>query len=228
MAGILYIVATPIGNLGDITLRALEVLKNVDYIACEDTRVTKKLLNHYDIKNKMICYNDYNENYKSDELVKLIEGGNDIALVSDAGTPTISDPGFRIVNKSLLKGIKINSITGASSAIAALSISGMPTDKFYFEGFLPKKKGRLTRLKYLSSIDGTIIIFESPKRVIKTLRYVLDLLGNRTISVVKEISKIHETVYIGTIEKVLTELELKAIKGEFVVLIAKEGFILDE
>jgi len=228
LPGTLYIVATPIGNLGDITLRALEVLKNVDFIACEDTRVTKKLLNHYEIKNKMISYNDYNENYKSDELVKLIEGGNDIALVSDAGTPTISDPGFRIVNKSLLKGIKINSITGASSAIAALSISGMPTDKFYFEGFLPKKKGRLTRLEYLNSIDGTIIIFESPKRVIKTLRNILEVLGNRTISAVKEISKIHETIYIGKIEEVLSEIESKTVKGEFVLLIAKEGFILDE
>ena len=125
-------------------------------------------------------------------------------------------------------GIKIISITGASSVIAALSISGMPTDKFYFEGFLPKKKGRLTRLKYLNSIDGTIIIFESPKRVLKTLQYILDVLGNRTISIVKEISKIHETIYIGTIKKVLSELESMTIKGEFVILISKEGFILDE
>ena len=173
MAGNLYIVSTPIGNLDDISSRALEILNSVDLIAAEDTRITKKLLNHYDIKNNFITYNNFNENNKYFSLLEKLKANKNIALVSDAGTPCISDPGYKIVNAAKIEGINVITIPGPTSVIAALSISGLPSDKFYFEGFLPKKKGRNKRLNYLSELDSTIIIFESPRRVVKTLNDIL-------------------------------------------------------
>ena len=167
MSGTLYIVSTPIGNLKDITSRSLEVLENVDLIAAEDTRITKRLLNHFDIKNNFISYNDYNENKKYQYLLDVLKDNKNVAIVSDAGTPCISDPGYRIVNAANLLGFPVVTIPGPSSAIAALSISGLPSDSFYFEGFLPKKKGRTKRLNYLKDLDCTVIIFESPKRLLK-------------------------------------------------------------
>ena len=224
MSGKLYIISTPIGNLSDITSRALEILSFVNLIAAEDTRVSRKLLNHYKIKNKLISYNDYNENFKAKSLLDLLKNDKNIALVSDAGTPCISDPGYRIVNMALINNIRVISVPGATSLIAALSISGLPSDKFFFEGFLPKKKGLNKRMKILSKLDATIIIFESPRRVVKTLNKILDFMGDRVVSLCKEITKIHETTYFGKISNVLDEISQNTIKGEFVLMIAKEGY----
>ena len=224
MSGNLYIISTPIGNLSDISSRALEILSSVNLIAAEDTRVSRKLLNHYKIKNKLISYNDFNENFKAESLLGLLKNDKNIAVISDAGTPCISDPGYRIVNMALMNNIKVISIPGATSLIAALSISGLPSDKFFFEGFLPKKKGLNKRMKILSKLDATIIIFESPKRVVKTLNKILDFMGDRVVSLCKEITKIHETTYFGRISEVLDKISQNTIKGEFVVMVAKEGY----
>ena len=224
MSGNLYIISTPIGNLSDISSRALEILSSVNLIAAEDTRVSRKLLNHYKIKNKLISYNDFNENFKAKSLLDLLKNDKNIAVISDAGTPCISDPGYRIVNMALINNIKVISIPGATSLIAALSISGLPSDKFFFEGFLPKKKGLNKRMKILSKLDATIIIFESPKRVVKTLNKILDFMGDRVVSLCKEITKIHETTYFGKISEVLDKISQNTIKGEFVVMVAKEGY----
>ena len=224
MSGKLYIISTPIGNLSDISSRALEILSSVNLIAAEDTRVSRKLLNHYKIKNKLISYNDFNENFKAKSLLGLLKNDKNIAVISDAGTPCISDPGYRIVIMALMNNIKVISIPGATSLIAALSISGLPSDKFFFEGFLPKKKGLNKRMKILSKLDATIIIFESPKRVVKTLNKILDFMGDRVVSLCKEITKIHETTYFGRISEVLDKMSQNTIKGEFVVMVAKEGY----
>ena len=224
LSGKLYIISTPIGNLSDISSRALEILSSVNLIAAEDTRVSRKLLNHYKIKNKLISYNDFNENFKAKSLLGLLKNDKNIAVISDAGTPCISDPGYRIVNMALINNIKVISIPGATSLIAALSISGLPSDKFFFEGFLPKKKGLNKRMKILSKLDATIIIFESPKRVVKTLNKILDFMGDRVVSLCKEITKIHETTYFGRISEVLDKISQNTIKGEFVVMVAKEGY----
>ncbi len=224
MSGKLYIISTPIGNLSDISSRALEILSSVNLIAAEDTRVSRKLLNHYKIKNKLISYNDFNENFKAKSLLGLLKNDKNIAVISDAGTPCISDPGYRIVNMALINNIKVISIPGATSLIAALSISGLPSDKFFFEGFLPKKKGLNKRMKILSKLDATIIIFESPKRVVKTLNKILDFMGDRVVSLCKEITKIHETTYFGRISEVLDKISQNTIKGEFIIMVAKEGY----
>ena len=228
MAGTLYIVATPIGNLKDITKRSLEVLKNVDLIAAEDTRITKRLLNHFDIKNNLISYNDYNENTKYEYLLDILKSNKDIAVVSDAGTPCISDPGYRIVNAANILGFNVVTIPGPNSAIAALSISGLPSDSFYFEGFLPKKKGRTKRLNYLKELDCTVIIFESPKRLLKTLNDILSVLGNRVVSLCKELTKLHENVKLDYLNNIINAIDSEVIKGEYVVLIAKEKYSIDE
>ena len=227
MAGTLYIVATPIGNLKDVTKRSLEVLENVDLIAAEDTRITKRLLNHFDIKNNLISYNDYNENTKYEYLLDILKSNKDVAVVSDAGTPCISDPGYRIVNAANILGFNVVTIPGPSSAIAALSISGLPSDSFYFEGFLPKKKGRTKRLNYLKELDCTVIIFESPKRLLKTLNDILIILGNRVVSLCKELTKLHENAKLGYLENIIKEID-SGVKGEYIVLIAKEKYSIDE
>jgi len=223
LAGKLYIVSTPIGNLNDISKRALEVLNDVNIIAAEDSRITNRLLNHYNIKNKVISYNNYNENIKFEYLLDLLRNNFNIALVSNAGTPCISDPGYRIVNGANKEGVEVLAIPGASSVTSALSISGIPSDKFYFEGFLPKKKGRQKRLKYLKSLDCTIVIFESPNRIIKTLFDVEEKLGNRVVSICKELTKIHETVIVGYLKDIKNNFS-DSIKGEHIILIAKEGY----
>ena len=227
MAGSLYIVSTPIGNLKDITKRSLEVLASVDLIAAEDTRITKRLLNHFDIKNNLISYNDYNENTKYEYLLDILKSNKDIAVVSDAGTPCISDPGYRIVNAANILGFNVVTIPGPSSVIAALSISGLPSDSFYFEGFLPKKKGRTKRLNYLKDLDCTVIIFESPKRLLKTLNDILLVSGNRVVSLCKELTKLHENVKLGYLENIIKEVD-SGVKGEYIVLIAKEKYSIDE
>ena len=224
MSGILYIVSTPIGNLQDISSRALSTLGEVDIIACEDTRVTRKLLSKYSIKNKLITYNDINERRMTDNILNLLIKDNNIALVSDAGTPCISDPGYRLVNASRLKNINVISIPGPSSVQSALSISGLPSDSYYFQGFLPKKKGRKTKMEKLKDYDCTIILFESPKRVKKTLNDIHLYFGDRVVSVCKEISKIYEKVYMDNIENLISLLESQNLKGEYVILVAKEGY----
>ena len=227
MAGSLYIVSTPIGNLNDITKRSLEVLRNVDLIAAEDTRVTKRLLNHFDIKNNLISYNNYNENKQYKYLLDVLKSNKDVAVVSDAGTPCISDPGYKIVNAANILGFNVLTVPGPNSAIAALSISGLPCDAFYFQGFLPKKKGRTKRFNYLKELDCTIIIFESPKRLLKTLNDISFVLGNRVVSLCKELTKLHENIIFGYLDNVIKELDTQ-IKGEYIILVAKEKYNIDE
>tara|TARA_B110000438_G_C15703935_1_gene602320 strand:- start:298 stop:981 length:684 start_codon:yes stop_codon:yes gene_type:complete len=222
----LYIVSTPIGNLKDISSRALDVLSNVNIIACEDTRITRRLLSHYNIKNKMVVYNDYNSKRKVEGLIDYLQDGNTLALVSDAGTPCISDPGYRLVNAAHIHSINVVSVPGASSVHAALSISGLPTDNYFFQGFLPKKKGRKTKFDDLSKLNCTIVIFESPKRVKKTLLYIHEKLGNRIVSVCKEITKMYETVYFGKLDKIIKDFSEINPKGEYVILIAKSEYEL--
>jgi len=227
VAGILYVVATPIGNLGDMTRRAIDVLSDVDVIASEDTRVTRRLLSHFDIENRCVSYHDNNEQYRSEELVKSLIDGNSVALVSDAGTPCISDPGYRVVNLAKQSRIEVVSVPGPSAVTAALSISGLPTDHFFFEGFLPKKKGRQTRFQFLSSLEASIVVYESPMRIIKTLNDISTLMGDtRIVSVCREITKKFEEAFMGTIGDAIAYFSQKNPKGEFVIIIAKNGYEL--
>tara|TARA_B100000614_G_scaffold228123_1_gene219683 strand:- start:2736 stop:3422 length:687 start_codon:yes stop_codon:yes gene_type:complete len=223
--GSLYIVSTPIGNLDDITCRAIQVLNQVNVIAVEDTRVTKRLLSKYDIKNQMLVYNNFNESKSSKKLIHLLKNGNDVALVSDAGTPCISDPGYSLVNEARKENLNIFSVPGPCALVAALSTSGLPSDSFYFEGFLPKKKGRQTKFKFLANLECSIVIYESPNRIIKTLNDIKLFFGDeRIVSVQREITKIYEQAFIGNISEVLKKFIDKKNKGEFVIIIAKESF----
>ena len=227
MTGVLYVVATPIGNLGDMTRRAVEVLGLVDVIASEDTRVTRRLLTHFDIENRCVSYHDKNEQYRSEELLNSLIDGNSVALVSDAGTPCISDPGYRIVNLAKQSGIEVVSVPGPSAVTAALSISGLPTDHFFFEGFLPKKKGRQTRFQFLKSLEASVVVYESPMRIIKTLNDISTFMGDiRIVSVCREITKKFEEAFMGTIGDAITYFSQKNPKGEFVIVIAKDGYEL--
>ena len=227
MAGILYVVATPIGNLGDMTRRAIDVLSDVDVIASEDTRVTRRLLSHFDIESRCVSYHDNNEQYRAEELVRSLIDGNSVALVSDAGTPCISDPGYRVVNLAKQSRIEVVSVPGPSAVTAALSISGLPTDHFFFEGFLPKKKGRQTRFQFLSSLEASIVVYESPMRIIKTLNDISTLMGDtRIVSVCREITKKFEEAFMGTIGDAIAYFSQKNPKGEFVIIIAKNGYEL--
>ena len=227
-SGILYVVSSPIGNLGDLSYRAVDVLSSVQMIAAEDTRTTSILLKKYSINKKCISYHEKNENIKFLKIIDLLNEGLDIALISDAGTPCLSDPGYRIVNAARKSNIEVVSIPGASSITAALSISGLPSDHFYFEGFLPKKKGRKTRLEFLSSLDCSIVIFESPNRIIKTLNSISEYFGNRAISVCREITKVYEENYFGYVDEILIRLDkLGKIRGEFVLIVSKKGYKID-
>jgi 16S rRNA (cytidine1402-2'-O)-methyltransferase len=220
MPGELFIVSTPIGNLKDITIRALEVLKAVDIIACEDTRTTSVLLKHYDIHKELISLNAVNEKTRIEILTDRIKAGTSIALVSDAGTPTISDPGVRLISKAISEKINVISIPGATALIAALTISGLPTDSFIFEGFIPQKKGRQKKLKELSQQERTVIFYESMHRIEKLLKELVDLIPERQIVVCRELTKKFEETWRGTPLELLDSLNQKNVKGEFVVLIA--------
>ena len=221
----LYIVSTPIGNLNDISKRAIEVLSNVEIICVEDTRVSKKLLNRYKISNKMIVYNNFNESRQCDKILDYLNQGKNVALISDAGTPCISDPGYLLVNSCRKNNIDVFSVPGPSSLIAALSISGLPTDAFYFEGFLPKKKGRKTKFEALILLKHTIIIFESPMRIIKTLEDIKKYFGaERIVSIHREITKMFEESYLGNINQAIDHFSSKKCRGEFVLIIAKEDY----
>lgn len=218
MKGTLYLVATPIGNLADISFRAIETLKTVDLIACEDTRHSRKLLNHYKISNKLISYHEHNEIERSEEFAKLLLEGKNIAVISDAGTPAICDPSFRIVQKANEIGVKVISIPGAVAFVNALIISGLPTDSFYFGGFLPSKKGeRVTKLNEVKEFPTTLIFYETPHRINKCLIDCLEVLGNRKAVIVRELTKIHEETISGLLQN-LAERNLQ-LKGEIVLII---------
>jgi len=213
-----YIVSTPIGNLEDITLRALKILKETDIILCEDTRKTIILLNHYNIKKKLSVYNDFNKFKVIPEIINLIRQGNKICLVSDAGTPAISDPGFHLIKELISNGIQIIPIPGANAAISALSASGMPTDNFMFLGFLPNNLEKIKKkINYLKNIKTTFVIYESPKRVNKTLQILYDSLGSKQIVICRELTKIFEEFIRANIEELLSQK--KEYKGEIVIII---------
>lgn len=215
----LYIVATPIGNLDDITLRAIKTFQEVDFVFAEDTRVTKKLLNHLGIEKIVYRYDEHTKMHQISNIVNMLENGNKIALVTDAGTPCISDPGFEVVDEALKKGIKVIPIPGASAMTAAASVAGISTRRFCFEGFLPKKKGRQTLLKSLAEEERTIVIFESPHRIEKTLRDIETFIGIREVVIVREITKIYEEILRGTTTELIEKLSKNPIKGEIVLLI---------
>ena len=217
--GTLYLVATPIGNLEDITYRAVKVLKAVDLIAAEDTRKTKILLDHYSISKPMMSYYSYNEQARGPQLIEKLLAGQSIALVSDAGTPGISDPAFHIVQQALQKGISIIPIPGAAAFISALIASGLPTDRFVFEGFLPSKKGRKTKFESLKSESRTIIIYESPHRLMKTLNDIQTYFGSRNVVVARELTKKFEEIVRGSVQSVITEVSKKSPRGEYVITI---------
>lgn len=221
----LYIVSTPIGNMNDISFRALDTLKNVDFILSEDTRETVKILNKYNIKKSQISYRDQNHNKILPKILEMLESGLSLALTSDSGTPLISDPGFKLVHEITKAGYKVVPIPGASAITAALSISPIPTDKFSFLGFLPRKqKQKEEMLKKYGELDNTTIIYESPYRVVKTLEDILKVLGDRAGFICKELTKVYETTYVGHISSLLEQLGTQKLKGEFVILVAKEGF----
>jgi len=220
MSGTLYLVATPIGNLQDITLRAVDTLRNVDLIACEDTRHTQKLLNHLGIKKKLISYHDHNEHSRSNELIGRLSAGESIAIVSDAGTPAINDPGFRIVQEAIENEIDVISIPGPTAFVTALTASGLPTEAFFFAGFLPAKKGeRQNRLQELARIPGTLLVYEAPHRLLSSLKDCLLVLGNRKAVVARELTKLHEEFARGTISSLIDHFGNGTIKGEIVLLI---------
>ena len=227
MPGTLYVVATPIGNLADLTFRAETILKAVNLIAAEDTRISRKLLKHYNISTSLIAYHDNNEINQAENLVNKLNGGDSIAIISDAGTPCISDPGYRLVHLAKKKGIEVIAIPGPSALTAALSVSGIPTDHFYFEGFLPPKKGRKTRFELLETLPATVVIFESPQRVLRTLRDIQQYWGNRVVSICRELTKIYEETFLGTVIEAENYFSKSKTKGEFVVLVAKKGYTLN-
>lgn len=220
-AGKLYLVPTPIGNLEDITLRAIRVLKEADIILAEDTRTSGPLLKHFDIHQKVFAHHQHNEHQSSNEIVKFLKDGKNIALISDAGTPAISDPGFYLVREALKNEIAVECLPGATAFVPALVNSGFPTDRFCFEGFLPLKKGRQTRYKTLAAEERTIILYESPHRLLKTLDEMATYFGHgRQISVSRELTKMFEETVRGTVSEVKTYFETHPIKGEFVICVA--------
>ncbi len=203
-SGTLYIVATPIGNLEDITLRALRILKEVDFIAAEDTRHTQKLLSHFDIHKNLTSYHDHNKEEKAPVIVTRLLEGQSAALVSDAGTPGISDPGYFLINRAIENEIPVIPIPGPTAAIAALSVSGLPTDAFVFEGFLPSKRSqRLSRLEFLKNESRTIILYEAPHKILKTLLDIREVMGDRRVSLSRELTKIHENTLRGNISAII-------------------------
>lgn len=221
-AGILYVVATPIGNLEDITLRALRILKEVDAVLAEDTRVTKKLLTRYEISNSVVRLDAHMEAKRAGDIIERLENGENLALVTDAGTPAISDPGSRLVAAARAAGIRIEVIPGPSSVIAALSIAGMPTEEFLFLGFLPHKKGRQTALAYVAGALVPVVLFESTHRILKLLKELAEHAPDRKIVIAHELTKIHEEVLTGTALELAARLTAEPVKqkGEFVVIVA--------
>ena len=224
--GTLFVVATPIGNLEDITFRAIKILSSVNTIVCEDTRITRKILNKFDIKGKLVSCNEFSETAKISQIHKLLTAGLDVALVTDAGTPCISDPGFRLISylRETNEKISILPIPGPSALTAAISVSGLPSDSLYFVGFLPKKKGRLKKITELSSLDSTLVVYESPFRINKTIADLYESFGNRKIFIAREMTKLYEDAYYGDFKTFLEEKDPMKMKGEFVIVISKTGY----
>jgi len=219
--GKLFIVPTPIGNLEDITLRAIRILKEVDLILAEDTRQTIKLLQHYDIKTPLKSYHQYNEHYIFEKIISDLKSGQIIALVSDAGTPAISDPGFLIVREAIQNQIKVECLPGATALIPALVDSGFPCDRFIFEGFLPHKKGRKKKIEEIAQYDKTCVLYESPFRLLKTLEELHVHINNKKqVCVCREISKLHESIVRGSFDDVINYFKTTSIKGEIVIVIS--------
>lgn len=219
MSGKLYIVPTPIGNLKDITLRALEVLKEVDLIGCEDTRQSLKLLNHFDIKKSLISYHKHNENGRSDDIIKALIEGKRIAIISDAGTPGVSDPGEVIIKKCIEENIEIEVLPGATAFTTALVYSGLNTDKFTFIGFLPKdNKSRRETCRGLINREETIILYEAPHRMVATLEFLLDTFGNRKVAICRELTKLYEEIVRNNLEGCIKHFNENSPRGEFVIV----------
>ena len=221
MAGTLYLIATPIGNLEDITHRAVRLLSEVDVIACEDTRHTKKLLNHYGINTKTISYHEHNERERSRELIERLKSGVDVAVVSDAGTPGISDPGFRLARMAIDNDVQVVPVPGASALISALVASGLPTDEFFFGGFLPARSGaRRARLAELRSLPATLVFYEGPHRIAATLKDVREILGERQAVVARELTKMHEEIARGSLSELAARFSSpESARGEMVLMI---------
>ncbi|MFN3315430.1 MAG: 16S rRNA (cytidine(1402)-2'-O)-methyltransferase [Raineya sp.] len=221
----LYLIPTPIGNLEDITLRALRMLREVDTILAEDTRKAGILLKHYEVQKPLMSYHNFNEHQIKDKVVKRMLAGEVFAMVSDAGTPAISDPGFLLVRVCLENNIQVECLPGATAFVPALVKSGLPTDKFVFEGFLPHKKGRQTRLQLLAEEERTIVFYESPYRLLKTLEQLIEYCGtDRKCSVSRELTKIYEETFNGTLQEAFQYFSQKGVKGEFVLILAGKGF----
>lgn len=221
-AGKLFLVPTPIGNLGDMTFRGVEVLNMVDFILAEDTRTSGVLLKHYQITTPCKSFHAHNEHKRVDEIIQQIAQGSNVAQISDAGTPGISDPGFLLVRAALDQNIEVEVLPGATAFVPALVKSGFPSERFVFEGFLPHKKGRQTRIESLKNENKTTIFYESPHRLLKTLNQLSDILGNRRISVSRELTKKFEETVTGSIEEVIKHFESGTIKGEFVIVMGGE------
>jgi 16S rRNA (cytidine1402-2'-O)-methyltransferase len=224
MAGKLFIVSTPIGNLKDITFRAIEILSEVNFILCEDTRVTSRLLSHYNISKKLVSFNAVSEKKKIQTVIDRLKSGENCALVSDSGTPAISDPGVRLISQAIKDKIEVISVPGASALISALTISGLPTDSFIFEGFLPQKKGRQKKLQELSNEKRTIVLYESVYRIEKLLSELQEYMPERYVVVLRELTKKFEESWRGYPKEIIDNLSDKTIKGEFVIVIAPEGW----
>ena len=220
--GNLFVVSTPIGNLGDITYRAVEVLKSVDFIAAEDTRHSRIILKHYNFKNSLLSYHENNSSKQIPIILKKINSGFNIALISDAGTPGISDPAYRLIRETLKNNIKIIPIPGVSALLAAIMTSGLPTDRFIFEGFLPPKKGRKSRIEDIKNESATLIFYESPKRLFKTLNDLYKILGNRPAVICRELTKFHEEFKRDTLKGLIDYYSNINPKGECVLLIGKD------
>ena len=219
--GKLFVVPTPVGNLEDMTFRAIRILKEADLILAEDTRTTGVLLKHFEIKNAMLSYHKFNEHQTVERVVERLKAGETIAVVSDAGTPGISDPGFLVAREAVRAGVEVICLPGATAFVPALVSSGLPCDRFCFEGFLPPKKGRATRLSALAEESRSIIFYESPHRLVKTLAQFVEVFGSeRQVSVCREISKIHEESVRGTLEEVLAHFTATEPRGEIVIVLA--------
>ena len=219
--GILYIVPTPVGNMEDMTFRAVRILKEVDLVLAEDTRTSGILLKHYEIKNALMSHHKFNEHGTSAGIVNRLLAGENVALISDAGTPGISDPGFFLVREAVRAGVEVQCLPGATAFVPALVSSGLPCDRFAFEGFLPQKKGRQTRLQALKDEERTMIFYESPFRLVKTLQQFAEVYGgDRQVSVCREISKVHEESVRGSLTEVIAHFQEKAPKGEIVIILA--------
>jgi hypothetical protein len=228
MAGKIYLVATPIGNLSDISMRAIETLKNVDIIACEDTRNTIRLLNHFEIKGHLTSYHEYNKIDKAYELCEKVKEGNNIAFVSDAGMPAISDPGYELVDIAYKEGLEVTVVPGASAVVSALAISGISSRRFAFEGFLPVDKNEKKEiLTELSQESRTLILYEAPHRLLKTLKELFEYMGDRNIAIVREITKLHEEVLRGKLADIIADYESEkiAIRGEYVLVIEGKSLL---